>query len=94
MELQIIDISWGIDRKSGQRLENEVANLTFAPVEVGTLPPLGPSRHIFKIEEVAEDEVVVLLSEKAGTVKLKKGEPYLYHPTSFDGGHEFKLILK
>ena len=93
MKLRIIDTSWGINRKTGAFSESEVSNDLFE-AKVGELPPVGPSGHKFRIEEVKEDSVVVYLSMKQGTVEVKKGEPYEYRPFSMDGGHRYKLEVE
>ena len=94
MKLHIVDYAWGIDRRNGTRGESEVANVVFEPLKVGALPPVGPARHVFRIEEIREDSVVLFLSEKAGTVEIKVGAPYEYRPLRFDGGHFYRIELE
>ena len=94
MKLRIIDTSWGIDRKTGERGESESANVVFEDLKVGDLPPVGPARHIFKIEEIKEDGIVLFLSKRSGSVEIGLGKPYDYRPFSMDGGHYYKISLE
>ncbi|MBQ7250955.1 MAG: hypothetical protein IJS37_06410 [Bacilli bacterium] len=95
MKLHVIDIGWGISRQPGVgRVENEVENRCFEDLTVGPLPPIGPLKHVFVIEEVGEDFIVIALSEKAGKKTLKVGEAYEHHPLSMDGGHYYRLELE
>lgn len=94
MKLHIVDYSWGMDRRTGQRSESEAANVVFEDLKVGALPPIGPSRRIFRIEAIGKGSITVFLSEKAGTVELQVGKPYTYRPMSLDGGHIFRLELE
>ncbi len=94
MKLHIVDFSWGVNRRTGERSESEAANVVFEDLKVGALPPVGPTRHVFRIEEIREDSLVLFLSEKSGTVEIKLGEPYEYRPMSFDGGHFYRIELE
>ncbi|MBO4541468.1 MAG: hypothetical protein J5736_05790 [Bacilli bacterium] len=94
MELHIIDTSWGVDRRNGRYGESEAANVVFQKLKVGPLPPIGPARHVFKIEEIKENSIVLFLSERAGSVEISMGKPYDYRPLSMDGGHYYKIILE
>lgn len=94
MKLRIIDYSWGIDRRTGTKNESEVANVVFEDLKVGPLPPLGPARHVFRIEEIKEESVVVFLSERRGSAEVAKGKPFEYRPLSLDGGHFYRLELE
>ena len=94
MELHIIDTAWGIDRKTGMRGEAIAAEETFGDLKVGPLPPIGPSKQVFVIEEIKEDSIRLFLSPKRGAVEIVKGQPYDYRPMSMDGGHYFRIELK
>ena len=94
MKLRITDYGWGIDRKSGERSESVVAEVTLDVEKVGALPPVGPARHVFKVLEIKEGAVEIFLSEKSGSVVLELGKPYEYRPMSFDGGHFYRLELE
>ena len=91
MKLRIIDTFWGVGPKG--HAENEVANVVF-DVKVGELPPVGPSRQVFKIEEVRENGIVLFLNPKRGNIEIECGKPYVYHPMSMDGGHIFRFELE
>lgn len=92
MKLRIIDYSWGINRRTGERNESEAANVVFENLEVGPLPPIG--RQVFRIEKVLEDGVILFLSPRSGSVEIRKDKPYLYRPLSMDGGHFYKISIE
>ena len=94
MKLTIVDMGWGIDRRSGKYGENEVETVVFEDLKVGPLPPVGPAKHVFKIEEVEEGKIKIFLSERSGCINLAVGKSYDYRPFSMDGGHYYRLNLE
>lgn len=94
MKLQIVDIGWGIDRKSGTSSENEVCRITFESPTVGPLAPVGPARKVFSIVEVKDNSLVILLSQKQGKVEIKRGETYTYRPVFMDAGHYYLISVE
>ena len=94
MKLHIVDYSWGVDRRSGQKSESIAAEVTVEDLKIGKLAPVGPARHVFVVDEIKDGAAVILLSEKAGKIELKVGQPYEYRPLSFDGGHFYRLELE
>ena len=94
MKLRIIDYSWGIDRRDGTHHEAKVAEEVFDLDKVGPLPPIGPAKKVFEVKEIKEGEARIFLSERSGEVTLELGKPYIFRPTSFDGGHYYDLVLE
>jgi len=95
MKLQIVDIGWGIDRRTGEKSESVVAEACFEGLAVGPLAPVGPTRRVFTLQEVGEDYIVILLSENTGkTATIKRGEEFTHRPLTRDAGHHFRFVLE
>ena len=94
MKLRIIDYGWGIDRKTGARMESVVADVAIEDLKVGPLPPIGSSRVVFNVEEIREDAITLFLNQKAGSREIKIGQVEEYRPLSMDGGHFYRFELE
>lgn len=88
MNINIKDIAWGIDRKSGEKLEKEVCNVTFEAT-IGETIGIGTLNKVFSITEITNDSVTFVLNNKGNTIIIKKGTEYIYRPRTFDGGHYY-----
>lgn len=94
MKLLVKDIAWGIDRRTGEKLEREVASELFELDSLKTLS-VGAVKKEIVVLELKEDSVLLGLNKQGKTKELKVGERYTYAPMSFDGGHNYILeVLK
>ncbi|MCR4561758.1 MAG: hypothetical protein K5694_00925 [Bacilli bacterium] len=94
MKLRIVDYGYGIDRRSGQASEREVAKEVFMVEKAGPLPPFGPARHVFEILEVKENSIIIKCSPKREAVEINVRDVYTYRPLLRDGGHYYVLELE
>lgn len=94
MKLTIVDIGWGIDRRTGARSEQEILRESFEISESGKLPPFGPGLKVFEVRAIDDGKLTIHLSDRAGDVVLGAGETYHYNPMSRDGGHKYDLIVE
>lgn len=94
MTLTIIDMAWGIDRRIGEKMENEVARQEYDINGPGELAPIGPSKQVFRIDEVGESSLTISVMPKGKVITVSLGKPYTYRPLSLDGGHFYILNLE
>ena len=91
MKLLIKDIAWGIDRRSGERVENLAGEFELE-VRMGALDPIGVAKKVFEVKEINEDSIRIQLG-KNDERTLPLGKTITYRPMSFDGGHYYELRL-
>ncbi|MCR5349115.1 MAG: hypothetical protein K6E59_05895 [Bacilli bacterium] len=94
MTLTITTISWGIDRRTGERSENVVGKDSFE-AKVGPVGPVGagPRKATFQILSVEEDGILIHLSDKLKDLPLKVGQTYTHRPFSMDAGFIYHFEL-
>ncbi len=93
MKISITDISWGIDRATGEHREKTDGEFVFEAV-LGDLPAVGGAGKVFTITALTENSVTVLLNTSGQKATIICGACYTYRPVSFDGGHYYRLRLE
>ena len=93
MKIKIKDISWGINRITGAKQEQEVENIEFEAI-IGKTVEIGPLKKVFSIKEINDNYIVVILNKNGAIVEIEKGNSYTYRPRSFDGGHYYIIEVE
>ena len=94
MEIKISDYGWGIDRRTGQRNENLLEEVTFPNVKEGDTLEVGEIKHQFIINKIEGNSINMTVNRKGDKVDIKIGEKHTYKPFSFDGGHYYVIEVK
>ena len=94
MEIKISDYGWGIDRRTGQRNENLLEEVTFPNVKEGDTLEVGEIKHQFIINKIEGSSINMTVNRKGDKVDIKIGEKHTYKPFSFDGGHYYVIEVK
>ncbi len=92
MRIKIIDIGWGIDRRTGIRTEKVLEKKTFE-AETGLVMEIGPLKKQFKVVLIEEERIDIELKEDK-VMTFFKGDKFNYYPVSRDGGHYYIIEIK
>ncbi len=93
MKLNITEIFWGINRRTGHRSQKKVAEVNI-DCAVGSSASFRDGRRVFTVIEVESNAVILqLTSPQNADVKkswrIEENEEVCYMPRSMDGGYRY-----